>query len=325
MPKFSLVPSAGQVLLPGISGVPSLFLDAGPKGFQKYIEFFTARIRNANTREAYARAASQFSRWCEEKKIGLLDLSPFLIAAYVEELGKRKSKPTVKQHLAALRMLLDFLVVSQIIPSNPSSSVRGPKHVVRKGKTPVLTAEEAKELLDAIDATTPAGLRDRAIIGTMIYSFARVGAVLGMNVEDYYQQGKRTWFRLHEKGGKLHDVPSHHKAQEYVDAYLAALGPMAQKGSPLFRRLDRQGNLTSDRLDRREVLGMVKRRAKKVGLPPTICSHSFRATGITCYLSRNGLLEHAQRIAGHASPETTKLYDRTKDAITLDEIERIVL
>ena len=144
------------------------------------------------------------------------------MAAYIEELGRRVAKPTVKQQLAAIRMLFDWLVLGQIVPSNPASVVRGPKHVVRKGKTPVLTAEEARELLDAIDTSTAVGLRDRAVIGLMVYTFARVGAVIGMKVEDYYAQGRRAWVRLHEKGGKRHEMPCHHNLEAFLDAYIAA-------------------------------------------------------------------------------------------------------
>ena len=105
---------------------------------------------------------------------------------------------------------------------NPASSVRGPKHVVKVGKTPVLTADQARQLLDSIDTGTIVGLRDRAIIGVMCYTFARVSATAGMRVEDYYQSGKRWWIRLHEKGGKRHEVPAHHNLESYLDAYIAA-------------------------------------------------------------------------------------------------------
>src|SRR5207244_2642167 len=135
-----------------------------------------------------------------------------------------------------------------------------------KGKTPVLTAEEARLLLDSIATDTVAGLRDRALIGVMVYSFARVGAVVAMNVEDYYQQGKRWWFRLHEKGGKRHEVPAHHKAEEYLDAYVSAAGIGAEKATPLFRTLDRRRRLSGERIDRREVLAMVKRRCRAAGI-----------------------------------------------------------
>jgi site-specific recombinase XerD len=104
--------------------------------------------------------------------------------------------------LAAIRKLFDYLTTSGILEFNPASSVRGPKYVVRRGKMPVLSAEEAHKLLDSIEITTLIGLRDRALIGRMVYSFARVGATVTMRVGDYFQHRKRLWLRLHEKGGK---------------------------------------------------------------------------------------------------------------------------
>jgi len=116
------------------------------------------------------------------------------------------------------------LVMSQVVPLNPAASVRGPKHTVKKGKTPVLSARETRRLLDSIDVSHVVGLRDRALIGLMVFSFARVGAVVKMNVQDYYPNGKTWWLRLHEKGGKFHEVPVHHNAEAYLDQYLEAAG-----------------------------------------------------------------------------------------------------
>jgi integrase/recombinase XerD len=322
MPNQDTSSLTSQLGTDGRPQLPALFLDAGEKAWRRVLEFFTANIRNANTRAAYAQAVFQLADWCQEKGIVLRQVSPFLVAAYIEELGKRLAVPSVKQHLAAIRMLFDYLVVGQVVATNPASSVRGPKHVVKKGLTPVLAAEEARALLESIDASTLIGLRDRALIGMMVYSFARVGAAVAMNVEDYYRQNKRCWFRLHEKGGKLHDVPAHHKAQEYMDEYLPFAGG---RGCPLFQTMNRRGQPTGHRMHRLEALAMIKRRACQIGLPASICCHTFRATGITCYLLRGGSLEHAQRLAAHESPRTTKLYDRTSDQLSLDEIERIVL
>ena len=310
---------------PSIARVPALFIDAGQRATHRYIEFFTANIRNRHTRAAYARAAAQFADWCETHHLALEQLTPISVAAYIEALGQRLAKPSVKQHLAALRMLFDYLVTGQVLPANPAYAVRGPKHVVKTGRTPVLSAEETRVLLDHIDVSTIAGLRDRALIGVMVYSFARVGAVTKMNVEDYFQEGKRGWFRLHEKGGKRHEVPAHHNAEAYVDAYLATGRISERRKEPLFRSLDRKRRLTERRLHRLEVLAMVKRRALQAGLPESTCCHTFRATGITTYLQNGGTIEHAQQIAAHESPRTTKLYDRSGDAISLDEIERILI
>ena len=232
--------------------------------------------------------------------------------------------PTVKQHLAAIRSLCDWLVVHQVLPSNPAAAVRGPKHVVTKGATPVLSPAETRALLDRIDTGTLVGLRDRALLSVLVYSFARVSAAVGMRRQDYFRQGTRGWLRLHEKGGKRHDVPAHHRAEEALEAYVAAAGLEDAKAS-LFQSVDRVGRLSGRPLVRRAVLAMIKRRASAAGLPASTCCHTFRATGITAYLSNGGTLEHAQRIAGHASPKTTKLYDRTADAVSLDEIERIVI
>ena len=201
----------------GIDRLPLVITNAGERACRRFVEFFTANIRNKNTRVAYAQAVGRFLSWCERRKFELELIEPVVVAAYIEELTLGYEPPTVKQHLAAIRMLFDWLVVGQVIPMNPASSVRGPKHVVKKGKTPVLTAKEARELLDSIDTTELAGLRDRALIGLMVYSFARVSAAVGMDAEDYLQRGKRTWFRLREKGGKHHEVPGHHNAVEYVD------------------------------------------------------------------------------------------------------------
>lgn len=308
----------------GFDALPVAVRQSGPDGVRRFLEFFTVTIRNNNTRLAYAQAVKQFFDWCESRSVRSLDgVEPVVIAAYIEQ--HQASPPTVKQHLAAIRMLFDWLVIGQIVPRNPATSVRGPKHVVKRGKTPVLTADEARKLLDSIDVSTVIGLRDRALIGVMVYSFARVSAAISMAVDDFYVEGKRWWFRLREKGGKRHEVPAHHNADEYLDAYIKATGIAATKNSPLFRTVNRQGQITDRGLTRNDALRMVKRRARVAGLSEKTSNHTFRGTGITAYMENGGTLEHAQAIAAHSSPRTTKLYDRTSDQVTLDEIEKIII
>ena len=306
---------------------PTAIVKAGSPAARRFWEFFAGQIPNANTREAYLRAAFDFFGWLEGRGVvELLEIEPLHVAAYVQDLRGRYAVPTVKQRLAALRMLFDWLVTGQVIPVNPAASVRGPKHVVTRGKTPVLDPSEARQLLDSISDETVAGLRDRALIGVLLFSFARIGAALAMNVEDVYSQGRRLWLRLHEKGGKRHDMPAHHSLEADLDAYLAAGGLTAPKGA-LFRTLAREKGrpLSERRLPRRNALHMIERRARAAGLASSVNCHSFRATGITAYLSNGGQLETARAMAAHASTKTTQLYDRRQDQVSLDEIERIVI
>ena len=293
---------------------------------RRFWEFFAAHIRNPNTRLAYRTAARRFAAWCAHWRIALDQVEPMVVAAYVEQLSNHLAASSVKQHLAALRILFDWLVVvGQVLPFNPANSVRRPKHVVKTGKTPVLSAEETRALLDGIDVAMLAGLRDRALLGVLVYSFARVSATVSMQVADYYTQGPRSFFRLHEKGGRYNVVPAHHTAQAYVDAYIEAADIAEDRRGPLFRPCPpgRNDTLFDQPMTRATALKMIKRRAASAGLPREICAHSFRGTGITVYLRNDGDLEVAARIAGHESTRTTQLYNRLPEEISLDEIERI--
>ena len=166
------------------SRLPRVIVGAGPVAVGKFVEFFAAQIANARTRAAYARAAGQFLGWCEGRGLRLEAVSPLHVAAYIRT--HPGSVPTVKQHLAAIRMLCDWLVVSQVLPVNPAAAVGGPKHVVSKGAPPVLSPVEARKLLEHIDTSSLAGLRNRALLSVMLNSFARVSVVLGMRRQDYF-------------------------------------------------------------------------------------------------------------------------------------------
>ena len=225
-----------------------------PKAAERVLDFFTSQINNDNTRKAYLNATKRFALWCDQRGIGeLASVKPFHVASFVKELQGELTPPSVKQHLAALRMLFDWLVTGHIIDVNPAHAVRGPKHVVKKGKTSVLAADEARELLDGIKITRTVkragvsteirditGLRERALIGMMVYTFARVNAVLQMKVRDYFVQGRRGWVRLHEKGGKEHELPCHHNLELYLDDYIAAAGIAVDPDGSLFRTTGRK-------------------------------------------------------------------------------------
>jgi len=235
----------------------------------------------------------------------------------------RYSKVTVKQNLAAIPMMFDYFVTGRLMRHNPSLSVKGPKLTIVKGKTPVL--ERCTVLFDSIATDTVGGLRDKALIALMLFTFARIGAAVAVNVEDVYQNGRRYWVRLKEKGGRQHEMPLQHHAEEAMIAYLDGANLRSQNGTPLFRSLDRKRNHSENRMAAEYSRWMVKRRSQKAGLGDLFNNHTMRASGITAYMMNGGTLEKAQQMAAHASFKTTNLYNRSGDAVTLDEVERILI
>lgn len=320
---------------------PATIFAPTQKAARRTLEFFTAQINNDHTRKAYMNATRRFSQWCAEHGIlHLGDVQALHVAAFIKDLQRDFSPPTVKQHLAALRTLFDWLVIGQILEVNPAHAIRGPKYVVKKCKTPVLDADEARTLLDVIKVGVETvsgdgskmvqprlvGLRDRALIAVMVYAFARISAVLQMKVCDYFMQGQRGWVRLHEKRGQAHEMPCHHNLEQYLDDYVTAASIGADSDGPLFRTAaGRTGTLTRNRLWQQDAYRMIQQHARAAGIKTRIGNHTLRATGITDYLKNGGTLEKAQYMAAHESPRTTMLYDQRQDEISVDEVERIAI
>jgi site-specific recombinase XerD len=315
------------VALSAPAALPMLVTATGDRAGLRFLEFFASNIRNPNTRRAYSQAVAAFLAWCETVCVrSLTEVQPLHVASWIELQAQTHSAPTTKLRLAALRHLFDWLVIGQVMAANPASSVRGPRHSAIKGKTPVLDAAEARQLLDSIDVSTQVGLRDRALLALMVFSFARIGAALAMKVEDVYVQNRRLWIRLREKGGKRHEMPCHHTLEEYLHAYLDGTGIAGDAKGPLFRTIGRTTKqLTQTPLPQANAYAMIQRRAIAADIGTKIGNHTFRATGITAYLKNGGTLENAAAMANHAGTRTTQLYDRRRDDISLDEVERIRL
>ena len=256
--------------------------------------------------------------------IQLEDIEPITVAAYIETLQRQAAPPTVKQHMAAIRMLFSWLTEKGVLAMNPAREVKTERFSRTEGKTPAFVEGEVQKLLGVIETSTHTGLRDRALLGVLAYTFARIGAVVNLKVEDYYPSGKRFLLRFKEKGGKEKELPVHHKLEELLDQYLKASGLEKEPGSPLFpASIGKTGKLSRRPLVRTDAADMLKRRLKQAGLPAHYSPHSFRATGITNFLENDGTLEAAQRIAGHADSRTTKLYDRRGQKVLLEDMERI--
>ena len=309
--------------------VPATVSELGRKAERKFVEFFTAHLRNDHTRRAYAHAAAQLSAWLEKVGLSLAELEPPEAAAYIKSLEVQGKAPaTIKARLSALSNLCDYLASSGVLDWNPFKVVRGPRVSQREGQTPILEPELVRELLASFDGDDVVTLRNRAIISTMLFSFARVGAVTKLDGRHYEVQGSKASLLLTEKRGKKTRVPCHHELREAMDAFLR-LSPAGPR-TPVFRTVDRaldehgERRLTRRRLKSSNVLVMVKKRCAAGGIDPAlVCNHSFRASGITAYMAGGGSIETAAEVAGHASTETTKLYDRTAKVVSRSEIERI--
>ncbi|MEM6254849.1 MAG: tyrosine-type recombinase/integrase [Cyanobacteria bacterium P01_D01_bin.156] len=329
---IQIVEQGGQVT-PGVGvssslPVPAIVAQSGDAVSEKFVEYFIAQLRNPNTRDVYRQAVRQFLEWCEAKGAGQLqDITFVAISAYIEQ--HPGAPTTIGVHLAAIRELFNWLKQQGVLEKNPAENVRGPKYRIKEGKTPFLESQEMRQLLDSIDTSNVIGLRDRALIALMTFTFSRISATLKMDVEDYIQRGSTHLIRLHEKGGKDMGIPLHHTANEYLHAYIEAAeaqeGIVWGKGTPLFRsqQHSRVYRLSDKRLLRGNAWSMVKRRGQDANLHIDICNHSFRATGITNYLENGGSRDIAQDIAGHEDVRTTALYDRRTNKATLDEVQRM--
>lgn len=307
--------------------IPEIVASCGERTSYDFVEFFLAHIENKNTRLAYARAVRSFLLWCEGRGVtSLRGVNSLMVAAWLQQ---HSGKPaTVNQQISAIRELFRYLHEKGHLDKNPAAAVKGRKHRVKEGKTPVLEDEEIRLLLDVLDCKHPVRIRDRALIGLMLFTFARVGAVVRMRQEDYFYKGKRAWVRLHEKGGTYLELPLHPTAESYLDSYLDALRGQTNldlsKETPLFRSArGKTQQFTSNPLHEDNAYAMVKVRLKEAGIRTDGAPHSFRAGGITNYLTHGGSLDRAQHMAGHSDIRTTRLYDRRRERISYDEVLRI--
>lgn len=317
LPISVMSPVAGGVL------VPALVQQAGERASEAFFQFFAAQIPNANTRENYMRDVSRFFTWCQERGFDLLTVTPIHVAGYREQLRQDLAPTSIKRHFSALRMLYSYWVERGILDRNPIREVKTEKVSRSEGKTPALSVEDTRKLFESFSTESLVGLRDRAFIAVMAYTFARVSAVCNLKAKDYFEQGRTTFLRFREKGGKEKELPCHHILETYLDEYLEKAG-LTQKDDWLFPiAKGRTGALGSDPIARTDAWAMVRRRLRQAEISGEFSNHSFRATGITTFLENGGSIEAAQYIAGHADSRTTKLYDKRSQRAALEDLERI--
>ena len=303
--------------------LPQIIHDAGATAEFVWHEFFRGSIRNHHTRAAYGRSVRSFLAWVESRGIPLVQVTPGMVGSYLDHLDL--SSPSKKLVLAAIRKFFDALVLRHVVILNPAASVRGERYGVIEGKTPEISPDQARKLLGAIKVTTPTGLRDRAVIASLIYTAARAGAIAGLRLKDLAHDGSQFSLRFTEKGGKQREIPVRHDLEGYLLEYIEAVIPNnALNTSPLFRSVIRRTEVfTENAMSGTDIWRMVKRRLKSAGLPKQICPHSFRVATVTDLLSQGVPLTDVQYLAGHSDPRTTRLYDRRQRAVSRNLVERI--
>jgi site-specific recombinase XerD len=303
--------------------VPELVREAGAAARFAFDEFFHGRIRNTHTRKAYLHALRLFSAWCNVQQIELVQVMPGHVGRYLDALDV--GVPTRKLHLAALRRFFDELVLRHVVVLNPTLSVRGERYQVLEGRTPEISIDDARSLLKSIRDSHVVALRDRAVIGILIYTAARVGAVARLTNSDYYAVGGQQVLRFQEKGGKLREIPVRHDLREFIEQFLERCDVRSGEiSSPMFRSAIRKTKQLTDRaMTADDMARMVKRRLRRAGLSARLSPHSFRVMTITDLLQQGVPLEDVQYLAGHADPRTTRLYDRRQRRVTRNIVERI--
>lgn len=324
MSKELVVVEPREIARAGDVVVPAMVMDAGKAATFAYTEFFGAQVENENTLRAYHYAVTQFLHWCEDQRLVFTQIGPADVGRYIKELSL--AKPSKKLHLAALRKFFDVMVVRHAMILNPATSVTGPRYSVNEGKTNEFSMEQVAALLAAVDTSHVVGLRDRAVITTLLYTAARVGAVAKLNLKDYFSDGNGWFFRMDEKGGKARVIPVRSDLHEYLQEYLQAASLLGDPGdTPLFRCAKKKARvLTSERMKSIYIWYMLKRRLRDAGLPVGQFScHSFRATTATELLKQKVPLEDVQYLLGHADPRTTRIYDKQKRQVTRNIVERI--
>ena len=317
------VPSA---LVDPAAGHPAL-QRAGRHAVFATDEFFSACVVNPHTRRAYSRAVRRFLDWCELQNIDLARVTPGAAGRFIEELpGSAAAK---NQARAALKQFGDRLVQRHVIALNPFATVRSQKHQT-DGKTPEITVPQARRLLASIDVATVVGFRDRAVIGTLVYTGARVGALARLRGRDLQDHGTQRALRFREKNGKDREIPVRHDLEQWLLAYLAAAAIPASSDAPLFQsaitgrpRREDDRPLSGRPLGAFSIRRMLKRRLAAAGLPVMLRPHSFRVLVVTDLLQQNVPLEDVQYLAGHSNPQTTQLYDRRRRRVTRNIVERI--
>lgn len=320
---------------PDCLNLPAVVRAGGANARLAYDEFLSG-LSSPHTARAYGHAVHRFMRHIEGRGLSLHTITPSVVSAYIAGLCESQKSanaqarplatPSRKLHLAALRHFFDKAVERHAIILNPAAAVRGPRYSVSEGKTPAIEPRDARRIIESIEATTPRGLRDRAVVASLIFTAARVGAIAGLRREDFFTDGRQFYLRLAEKGGKQRTIPARHDLQAFIEDYLAAAPYLSSSGPLFLSSPGRGGRLSALPMSANDMLRMIKRRFRATDLPVReVCCHSFRAGTATNLLEQGVDPAEVQFLLGHSDPRTTRLYDRRQLSVSRNIVERIAV
>lgn len=319
-----LVPAgrAGDLAKRG-EDLPELVLAAGSAAATAWADFFDGKLANDHTRTAYNLAVRRFLSWAHEQGRELHQVTAGDVGRYFR--WHPGSLPTKKQHLSALRRFFNLLVERHLVILNPAAAAETERHQVVEGRTPKITHDQARELLASIELGDVVGLRDRAVIATLIYTAARAGALAKLRLGHFYDAGDQYQLHFQDKRGKSREIPVRHDLEGLLKEYIAMAGLDDEPDdSPLFRTAVKNAKrLTNRALSGHDICLMVKRRLQRAGLPKALSPHSFRVATATDLLDQGVPVEDVQYLLGHSDPRTTRLYDRREQKVTRNLVERI--
>lgn len=278
------------------------------------VEWF-ANIDNPRTRRAYQTDVSEFARF-----VGVQQAEEFRqvtrahVIAWRDDLKRRQLSPaTMRRKLSALSSLFEYLCDHNAVPHNPVKGVARPREAINEGKTPALSAGQARRLLEAPPAETLKGKRDRAILAALLYHGLRREELCGLTVGAIQQRRGILHFRVHGKGSKTRYVPIHPRAIGLIEEYLEAAGHREDRDGALFRPV--KNNATGDLAKALSAdavyLNVVLHHARGARVYfAGLCPHALRATAATTALENGSDIAKVQEWLGHANVSTTRLYDK---------------
>ncbi len=305
--------------------LPAIVQRGGHAAERAWDDFFSGVIANDLTRIAYTRAVRWFLEWSQVCGKELHEITAADVGQYLRGLEGSLSKK--KQHHSALRRFFNLLVERHLCIINPALVARTERLEVSEGKTPQITAAQSRRLLAAIDPTTKLGRRDRAIVGILMWTGVRAGSIARLRCGDYYETGEQWMLRFDEKRRRTREIPVRHDLHNYLRDYVEAAGLTdVPKNVPLFLTSSgKTDRFTANGVNGHDICRMVKRYAKKAGLPNNLSPHSLRVAVATDLLDQGVALADVQYLLGHADPRTTRLYDRRHKQVTRNIVERIRL